>query len=123
MTILKEMTIFATLDGANKFLGKNWKNEICLFMSVPLDEKEQTKCVCVVSALELRTVEYAEEASKLPFQLAWGQHSNWLRSFLPSESINYTGFYMGLERNFGIVCFSLTTERLFWDYGTFIQFF
>lgn len=53
MTILKEMTIFATLDGANKFLEKNWKNEICLFMSVPLDEKEQTKCVC---CLGLRTL-------------------------------------------------------------------
>lgn len=36
-------------------------------MSVPLDEKEQSKCVC---CLGLRTVEYAEEASKLPFQLA-----------------------------------------------------
>lgn len=68
MTVLKEMAIFPTLDETNQFLEKNWKNEICLFMSVPLDEKEQT--VYVVSALEPRTVEYAEEASKLPFQLA-----------------------------------------------------
>lgn len=68
MTVLKEMTIFATLHETNKYLEKNWKNEICLFMSVPLDEKEQT--VYGVSALEPRTVEYAEEVSKLPFQLA-----------------------------------------------------
>lgn len=80
--------------------------------------KKSRLSVCVVSALEPRAVEYAEEASKLPFQL----YSDWLRNFLPSESIYYAGFYKGLERNFRTVCFSITIERLFWDYGILIQF-
>lgn len=40
---------------------------------------------------------------RLPNYLFNSIQTGWLRNFLPSESIYYADFYMGLERNFKTV--------------------